>query len=94
MRLIEIRTGLRKLEFGEAPAGRRRRKADATVEFVRNDCLRVGDIVRIELGVKEGLMRELIGRPELVNTQESSPGVFEYHYRLQAPIVATARTPH
>ena len=93
MRLIEIRSGLRKLEFSSVPDTKRKHSAEeAVVEFVREVPLRPRDPIRVELGVKEGLMRELIGRPVLIKAAPTRNGAFEYLYRLQAPIVATART--
>jgi hypothetical protein len=93
VRLVEIRQGLRKLEFAAASTNKHRPRVDeAVVEFVRDAPLRSHDHIRVELGVKEGLMRELIGRPTLINTVEVNEGSVEYHYRLQAPIVATAQS--
>jgi hypothetical protein len=91
MRLIEIRSGLRKLEFAQPAGSYKRHTEEALVEFVRNIPLRPRDTIRVELGVKEGLMRELIGKPTLINKIEMGEGSVEYHYRLHAPIVATAR---
>jgi hypothetical protein len=92
MRLIEIRSGLRKLEFITPAAGKRKPSAEAAmVEFVRGVPLRQRDHIRVQLGVKEGLMRELIGKPMLMKTVQLDEGSFEYHYRLHASIVATAR---
>jgi hypothetical protein len=94
VRLVEIRTGLRRLEFEAPRVGHRKQKVEeALVEFVCSTPLRPRDIVRVELGVREGVMRELIGRPDLVRTVEIDSETQEYHYRLHAQIVMTARAP-
>jgi hypothetical protein len=86
MSQIEIQKGLRRLEFCTEP----RRKQDdepgeALVEFVRGAPL--GDaIVRVPLGRRGPLLRELSGRPLLIRTDVREDGSTEYHYRIRGPI--------
>jgi len=79
MSTVEVKSGLRKLEFTAQ---------DATVEFVRSSRLGSTQTVRVLLGRREGVIREIVGRPHLIRAVPLGRGKTEYHYRLQAPIVA------
>lgn len=79
---LEIRTGLRKLEFqGLHPNGDDEDER-VLVEFVSPKLLDAGQTVCISLGVRDGVVRQLIGQPMLVKEQAAKSGV-EYYYRLQ-----------
>jgi hypothetical protein len=86
---LEIRSGLRKLEFqGVHPNGDDEDER-VLVEFVSPNRLDAGQTVCVSLGVRDGLVRQLIGQPMLVKEQAAKTGV-EYYYRLQGS-VAKAR---
>ena len=82
MRVVDVRSGLRKLEFtpplveGEA--------AYVLVEFVRNTPFPESESARVSLGKRDGVVRELVGVPELLNNASGR----EYHYRLHGPIIS------
>jgi hypothetical protein len=87
MSQIEIHTGLRRLEFSNAE----RRKQDeesgeVLVEFVRGAPLLGNDTVRVPLGRRGSLLRELSGRPLLIRTDVREDGSREYHYRIRGSI--------
>src|SRR5256885_7471632 len=87
MSQIEIQKGLRRLEFSREP----RRKRDdepgeVLVEFVRGAPLMGDEIVRVPLGRRGPLLRELSGRPLLIRTDVREDGSTEYHYRIRGPI--------
>jgi hypothetical protein len=88
--MIEIRGGLCKLEFSptDAEAGERQH---ALVEFVRPQPLRIEDTVRVSLGARDGYLRELSGRPQLVETKRSTEGR-QYFYRLSGPVASSRST--
>jgi hypothetical protein len=76
---IEIRSGLRKLEF-DSPSSR------ALVEFACEAPLPNAEQVRIELGLRDGILREITGCPELIETRNAKRGPRQYVYRLNAVI--------
>lgn len=78
--LLEIRTGLRRMDFNAAGEER------AAVEFVRGEALPAGQRVRVPLGLRDGQLRELIGQPEHVKSEASPKGTTEHLYRLRGPI--------
>jgi hypothetical protein len=80
---IDIRSGLRKLEF-ESP-GVDDEAASALVEFVHTSRLDPHQTVRVSLGVRDGAERQLVGRPTLIK-ESSNRGGGEYYYRLQGAI--------
>lgn len=88
---IEIRSGLRKLEF-EPPAAVESAGAEkhVLVEFVRPDPLDPEVSVRIVLGARNGLLREIIGQPRLVDTLRAARGAAEYRYQLHGPIAVSS----
>jgi hypothetical protein len=88
---LEIRSGLRKLEF-ETPGGRNDDENETVlVEFVHATRIDPHQTVRISLGVRDGVERQLIGRPTLISEQ-SNRGGGEYYYRLYG--VIARETPH
>ena len=90
MTVLEIRSGLRKLEFDGASTERGNDESErALVEFVREQPLLEGETVRIELGRRNGVLREVVGRPVLVETVRHK-GKLGYYYRLQAVIEGAA----
>lgn len=88
---IEIRSGLRKLEF-EPPAAVEGPGAEkhALVEFVRPEPLDPEVSVRIVLGSRNGVLRELIGQPQLVDTLRAPRGAAEYRYQLLGAIAISS----
>jgi hypothetical protein len=90
----EIRSGLRKLEFEALPVAAGNADPERVlVEFVRDQPLGADEIVRIALGLRDGLLRELVGQPQLVETKRPAKGKAEYYYRLSGTVdTGTART--
>ena len=87
MNAIEIRAGLRKLEF--EPATEAENVAHyAAVEFVRPAPLRPGEKVCVPLGSQGSVLRELIGEPQLLETTKLGQDRCEYRYRVRGPIAA------
>jgi hypothetical protein len=87
MNSIEIRAGLRKLEF--EPATESLNVAHyAAVEFVLPAALRPGEKVRVPLGSQGSVLRELIGEPQLLETVKLGRDQREYRYRMRGPIAA------
>ena len=87
MAYFEIRSGLKKLEF-EPLAEADIEARCAVVEFVYDGPLAAGQWARLALGRQNGLMRELVGVPELVSVQNTSTDQREYRYRLRGAIRA------
>jgi hypothetical protein len=87
MNSIEIRAGLRKLEF--EPATESENVAHyAAVEFVRSTPLRPGEKVCVPLGSRGSVLRELIGEPRLLETIQLGRDQREYRYLVRGPIAA------
>jgi hypothetical protein len=87
MSQIEIQTGLRRLEFSSERQQRQDdEQSEVLVEFVRGAPLLGNDIVRVPLGRRGPLLRELSGRPLLIRTDVREDGSTEYHYRIRGPI--------
>jgi hypothetical protein len=87
---IEIRSGLRRLEFNSPDdAASPPDDTHALVEFVRPEPLGPQDAVRIVLGTRNGQLRELIGQPRLMDTRKAPRGNSEYHYQLHGPIAVS-----
>jgi len=87
MNLIEIRAGLRRLEF--EPATESENAAHyAAVEFVRPKPLRPGEKVCVPLGSQGSVLRELVGEPQLIETVKLERDQSEYRYRVRGPIAA------
>jgi hypothetical protein len=88
---IEIRSGLRKLEFDSRSSGRSSDPVDrALVEFACDAPLPSAEQVRIELGLRNGVLREVTGRPELIEARDERHGQRQYVYRLNAVIAKVA----
>jgi hypothetical protein len=89
MHPVDIRSGLRKLEFQHSRA----RSADddserVLVEFVHATRLDPHQTVSVTLGVRDGVLRQLVGRPTLLQEQ-SDKGNAVYYYRLQGTVART-----
>jgi hypothetical protein len=92
MKPIQIRSGLRKLEFEVLPIETEESDADRVlVEFVRATPLESSDTVRVELGLREGWLREIIGQPQLVETAQEAGSKRQYVYRLHGKIGGARR---
>ena len=86
MHPLDIRSGLRKLEF-------QRSRSQVTddenvrvlVEFVHGSRLEPHQTVCVSLGVRDGMLRQLVGRPTLLQEQ-SEEGNAVYYYRLQGAV--------
>jgi hypothetical protein len=90
MACLEIRAGLKKLEFERLPTSSDE-ATRAVVEFVREVPWPCGQSARVALGRHNGVLRELVGIPELVGTEDTQnsrgPGR-QYLYRLRGAITA------
>lgn len=82
---IEIREGLRKLDFEESADGEKQ----AVVEFVRSSPLPPSETVRVALGRRDGLLRELVGLPQMLEQKGAGASNSEYRYRVRGTIRAT-----
>lgn len=85
MEPIEIQGGLRKLEF-ENPGGSGLESTHAVVEFAREMPLPDGQPVRISLGSRNGVLREIVGVPQLVKTNNAGARQRDYLYHLRGAI--------
>src|SRR5690242_2700307 len=83
MAYFEVRSGLRKLEFDHWPASEHD-AVSATVEFVHETLLPPKQPARVTLGRHNGVVRELVGIPELIKVNQAKPT--EYLYRLHGAI--------
>ena len=85
MAILEIRKGLRKLDFtpkddaAASPAG-----THVLVEFEVPAQLSADQLVLINLGLRDGVRRELQGRPRLI--KESSGKAQAFMYRLEGDV--------
>lgn len=87
MSCVEITSGLRKLEF----EGRRKSTElprYAVVEFVRVTPMKAGEKVRVPLGSQDGVLRELVGEPQLLEKINLGVDRHKYRYRVRGPIGA------
>jgi hypothetical protein len=85
MAVIEIRKGLRRLDFTpnqDAPSSQA--NTHVLVEFEVGNQLADDQLVRINLGLRDGVIRELKGRPVLVNASNSKARAFMY--RLEGDV--------
>ena len=87
---LEIRSGLRKLEFQGARPNTDDEDEHVLVEFVSPTRFDPHQTVCISLGVRDGLVRQLIGHPTLVREQVAKSGV-EYYYRLHGTVATEGR---
>jgi hypothetical protein len=85
MAITEIRKGLRRLDF--TPGDNERTTDTGThvvVEFEVGTQLAEDQLVLINLGLRNGVLRELTGRPRLVTASAASPP--SYRYRLEGDV--------
>jgi hypothetical protein len=85
MSITEIRKGLRRLDFipnEDSPANQS--GTHVIVEFEVGDQLARDQLVRINLGLRDGVTRELTGAPQLVNASGGTPA--SYRYRLEGDV--------
>jgi hypothetical protein len=85
MAITEIRKGLRRLDF--TPGDNERTTDTGThvvVEFEVGTQLAEDQLVLINLGLRNGVLRELTGRPRLVTASAESPP--SYRYRLEGDV--------
>jgi hypothetical protein len=82
---IEIHSGLRRLEFERSEQGAGE-STHALVEFVRGTPLTAGQTVRVALGRRNEMLRELVGVPDLIETHSANGGTAQYLYRLRAAV--------
>jgi hypothetical protein len=81
---LNIRAGLRKLEFTPVDGGTdSQNKTRVVVEFAQEAELAHDQVVRINLGIRSGIERALEGLPRRVRT---TPKVNEYLYRLEGEV--------
>jgi hypothetical protein len=83
--LFEIRKGLRKLDFARIEDAASREPATRVrVEFEVATQFMEGQLVTINLGRRNGVIRELKGRPVLVMKSPVQPSAFLY--RLEGDV--------
>jgi hypothetical protein len=82
---IEIRSGLRKLEFNK-DSDSHGTAQEAVVEFVRATPFPAHQNARVSLGRRDGVLRELVGEPQLIETKDSATQKREYLYRVRGPV--------
>ena len=86
MTVIEVRTGLRRLDFGRSdPDGGDSAKKHVIVEFARETELARNQVVRIHLGLRNGIERVLEGLPTLVAAPATAKSR-EFLYRLEGDV--------
>ena len=81
---VEIRRGLRKLEFESAATPEA--AADAVVEFVTSAPLEMGATACVPLGRRDGVLREVVGIVQLVEWKELDKKQREYRYRIRGAV--------
>jgi hypothetical protein len=82
---LQIRRGLRKLEF-EAATGREAPANEALVEFVTNTPLAQGATACVPLGRRDGVLREVVGIVQFVESKELGNKQREYRYRIRGTV--------
>jgi hypothetical protein len=82
---LNIRRGLRKLEF-ESGAGREGSAGEALVEFVTQSPLERGATACVPLGRRDGVLREVVGIVQLVESKELGDKQREYRYRIRGTV--------
>ena len=83
---IEIRAGLRKLEFAPVRSPDAESTQYVTVEFARAMPLDQEETVSVVLGRRDGVLRKLEGRAQFIETKRTKSGREEHVYRLQGPV--------
>ena len=81
---IEIRKGLRKLDFQPRTPAAEDRGTHVKVEFEVGSQLAEGQLVSINLGLHNGVMRELKGQPVLISPPRAKQSA--YLYRLEGEV--------
>jgi hypothetical protein len=81
---IEIRKGLRKLDFEPKTPVSEDGGTRVKVEFEVGSQLAEGQLVSINLGLHNGVMRELKGRPVLISPPRAKQAA--YLYRLEGEV--------
>jgi hypothetical protein len=85
MSITEIRRGLRRLDFIPNEDSRTdHHGTHVIVEFEVGAQLARDQLVRINLGLRDGVTRELTGAPHLVDTSRGTPA--SYRYRLEGDV--------
>jgi hypothetical protein len=85
MAVIEIRKGLRRLDFTPNPeAPTEKGNTHVLVEFEVGNQFAEDQLVRINLGLRDGVTRELKGRPVLVTRSDGKSRTFVY--RLEGDV--------
>jgi hypothetical protein len=86
MTTITVRRGLRRLEFLPAPNSQGRTVTHVVVEFAHDVPLNEGQVIRVDLGIREGNERALEGVPKLVRSRKALEGD-QYVYRIEGDVV-------
>jgi hypothetical protein len=81
---LNIRRGLRKLEFESI--GRETAADEAVVEFVTESPLEMGATACVPLGRRDGVLREVVGIVQLVESKELGGKQREYRYRIRGAV--------
>jgi hypothetical protein len=83
---LHVRRGLRKLEFESAAVGREAAAEEALVEFVTQAPLEVGATACVPLGRRDGVLREVVGIVQLVESKQLDTKQREYRYRIRGAV--------
>ena len=86
MTTITVRRGLRRLEFLRAPNRDGHTMTHVVVEFAHDVALEKGQVIRINLGVREGVERALEGVPKPIRPAGALEGE-PFVYRLEGDVV-------
>ena len=84
MTVITVRTGLRRLDFRPSDGGGNT-TTRVIVEFARESELARNQVVRINLGLRNGIERVLEGSPTLVSAPAKEKSR-EFLYRLEGDV--------
>jgi hypothetical protein len=88
---LHVRKGLRKLEF-ESVAASADASAEAVVEFVTEAPLELGATACVPLGRRDGVLREVVGIVQLVDSKQIGAKQREYRYRIRGAVTAAGRS--
>jgi hypothetical protein len=86
MKAITIRRGLRRLEFSPQTSDSKGSATHVVVEFAVGEELTRDQIVRIHLGLREGLERILEGHPKRLPAPPANADAREFLYRLEGEV--------
>jgi hypothetical protein len=89
---LHIRRGLRKLEFESVAANDDAAANEALVEFVTEAPLEMGATACVPLGRRDGVLREVVGIVQLVESKELGGKQREYRYRIRGTVTAAGRS--